>query len=97
MRDPETIAAFLRTRVYRLESLAQLAETVAGGVLPAIQPGIHFDADELGRWLTRQARGWAQLSPEQQERLAALGVMPAQAPSPAPAAAGAAKSGTGRA
>ncbi|MFD3775205.1 Helicase associated domain protein [Streptomyces sp. NPDC058612] len=74
--------------------LAQLAETEAGGLLPAIEPGVLFDGDDLGRWLTRQARDWAQLSAEQQERLTALGVQAAaQAPAPAPAAAGGATGG----
>ncbi|MFD3681493.1 Helicase associated domain protein, partial [Streptomyces sp. NPDC058613] len=78
--------------------LAQLAETEAGGLLPAIEPGVLFDGDDLGRWLTRQARDWAQLSAEQQERLTALGVQAAaQAPAPAPAAAGTAKGGSGKA
>ncbi|MFD3679163.1 Helicase associated domain protein [Streptomyces sp. NPDC058613] len=71
--------------------LAQLAETETGGVLPAIEPGVVFDGDDLGRWLTRQTRDWAQLSAEQHERLIALGVTPAQAPAPAPVAAVAAK------
>ncbi|MFD3782321.1 helicase associated domain-containing protein, partial [Streptomyces sp. NPDC058612] len=66
--------------------------------LPAIEPGVLFDGDDLGRWLTRQARDWAQLSAEQQERLTALGVQAAaQAPAPAPAAAGTAKGGSGKA
>ncbi|MFD3330876.1 Helicase associated domain protein [Streptomyces sp. NPDC058701] len=72
--------------------LAQLAETEADGRLPAIAPGVLFDGDDLGRWLTRQARDWARLSAEQQERLTALGVQAAQAPAPAPVAAAA---GTG--
>ncbi|MCY0944749.1 DEAD/DEAH box helicase [Streptomyces antarcticus] len=72
--------------------LAQLAADEPGGLLPAIQPGVHFDGDDLGRWLTRQTRTWTQLSAEQQQRLTALGVTPAPTPTPAPAAAGA---GTG--
>ncbi|MFD3762583.1 Helicase associated domain protein [Streptomyces sp. NPDC058622] len=72
--------------------LAQLAETEAGGRLPAIAPGVTFDGDDLGRWLTRQTRNWTQLSAEQQEQLTALGVQAAvQAPAPAPLAAAAAK------
>ncbi len=65
--------------------LAQLAETEAGGVLPAIEPGVLSDGDDLGRWLQRQTRDWTQLSAEQQERLTALGIRAAEAPSPAPA------------
>ncbi|MFE2527629.1 Helicase associated domain protein [Streptomyces sp. NPDC059382] len=75
--------------------LAQLAETETGGLLPAIAPGVLFDGDDLGRWLTRQTRNWAQLSAEQQERLAELGVRTAAAP--APAAAGSGVKGSGKA
>ncbi|MGW6951778.1 Helicase associated domain protein [Streptomyces xanthophaeus] len=81
--------------------LAQLAETEPGGRLPAIQPGVTFDGEDLGRWLQRQARDWAQLSAEQQERLTVLGVTPAPAPAavPAPPAGpgGEAKGGSGKA
>jgi hypothetical protein len=66
--------------------LADLVD--ADGHLPDIQPGVTFDGDDIGRWLTRQRepRTWAQLSTEQQERLTALGVTPVERPSPAPAA-----------
>ncbi|WP_026179408.1 DEAD/DEAH box helicase [Streptomyces hokutonensis] len=71
-------------RHYRV--LADLVD--ADGVLPAIQPGVLFEGDDLGKWLARQreASTWAQLSTEQQDRLSQLGVQPLQAPSPAPAA-----------
>ncbi|MBT3155627.1 Helicase associated domain protein [Streptomyces sp. CHD11] len=71
-------------RHYRV--LADLVD--ADGVLPAIQPGVLFEGDDLGKWLARQreASTWAQLSTEQQERLSHLGVTPLEAPSPAPAA-----------
>jgi hypothetical protein len=71
-------------RHYRV--LADLVD--ADGSLPAIQPGVLFEGDDLGRWLARQreASTWAQLSTEQQERLSQLGVTPLEAPSPAPAA-----------
>ncbi|MFF1519720.1 Helicase associated domain protein [Streptomyces sp. NPDC058305] len=71
-------------RHYRV--LADLVD--ADGALPHIAPGVTFDGDDIGRWLQRQreARAWAQLSAEQQERLIALGVKPLEAPSPAPAA-----------
>ncbi|WP_415925728.1 Helicase associated domain protein [Streptomyces scabiei] len=71
-------------RHYRV--LADLVD--ADGILPAIQPGVLFEGDDLGRWLARQreASTWAQLSTEQQERLSQLGVTPLEAPSPAPAA-----------
>ncbi|MFE9500211.1 Helicase associated domain protein [Streptomyces collinus] len=69
-------------RQYRV--LADLVD--ADGVLPAIDPGVQFEGDDIGRWLTRQreASTWAQLSAEQQERLTTLGVQPLEAPSPAP-------------
>ncbi|MFJ7272762.1 Helicase associated domain protein [Streptomyces sp. NPDC099050] len=73
-------------RHYRV--LADLVDTEAGGVLPAIEPGVLFDGDNLGKWLAQQKQPgtWAQLTGEQQEQLSKLGVQPAQAPSPAPAA-----------
>ncbi|MFB7225560.1 Helicase associated domain protein [Streptomyces sp. NPDC056227] len=69
--------------------LADLVDTEAGGVLPDIQPGVLFEGDDLGKWLQRQKQSgtWAQLLPEQQERLSKLGVQPTEVPSPAPAAA----------
>ncbi|MEU0663694.1 DEAD/DEAH box helicase [Streptomyces lavendulocolor] len=78
-------------RHYRV--LAHLAEDEPGGVLPDIQPGVTFDGDDLGRWLHRQKQPgtWAQLLPEQQQRLSKLGVQRDQAPPPAPEAARAAK------
>ncbi|MFE7752845.1 Helicase associated domain protein [Streptomyces sp. NPDC057428] len=79
-------------RHYRV--LADLADTEADGVVPAIEPGVLFEGDDLGKWLQRQKQPvtWAQLSGEQQERLSKLGMQPDQAPSPAPAAARATKS-----
>jgi superfamily II DNA or RNA helicase len=73
-------------RHYRI--LADLADTEAGGILPAIAPGVTFEGDDLGKWLAqqRQPSNWAQLSTEQQQRLTGLGVTPLEAPSPAPAA-----------
>ncbi|MFE9913349.1 DEAD/DEAH box helicase [Streptomyces clavifer] len=72
-------------RHYRV--LADLVD--ADGVLPAIEPGALFEGDDLGKWLERQKNPgtWAQLLPEQQERLSKLGVQPAESASPAPAAA----------
>ncbi len=60
----------------------------ADGHLPHIAPGVTFDGDDIGRWLTRQreASTWTQLSTDQQERLTALGVTPVERPAPAPAA-----------
>ncbi|MEU6709752.1 DEAD/DEAH box helicase [Streptomyces wuyuanensis] len=70
-------------RHYRV--LADLVD--ADGHLPAIEPGVLFEGDDIGRWLERQKKPgtWAQLSTEQQERLSKLGVQPDQTPSPAPA------------
>ncbi|MFE7430089.1 Helicase associated domain protein [Streptomyces sp. NPDC057545] len=81
-------------RHYRV--LADLVD--ADGSLPDIQPGVLFDGDDIGRWLTRQreASNWTQLSAEQQQRLTTLGVQPTEAPAPAPAATRATK-GLGKA
>ncbi|MFE6813570.1 Helicase associated domain protein [Streptomyces sp. NPDC057675] len=71
--------------------LADLVD--ADGILPAIEPGVVFDGDDIGRWLQRQTQPgtWKQLSEEQQQRLTGLGVQPTHAPSPAPAASRGAK------
>jgi hypothetical protein len=66
--------------------LADLAADEPHGHLPDIQPGVTFDGDDLGTWLRRQRHNWTQLSEEQQQRLSALGVTPAEQPAPAPAA-----------
>lgn len=76
-------------RHYRV--LADLAADEPGGALPAIEPGVLFEGDDLGRWIQRQASSWAELSQEQQRRLSALGMMPAERPTSGPAAKGAAK------
>jgi hypothetical protein len=52
----------------------------AGGTLTEIQPGVTYRGDDIGRWLARQARNWAHLNTEQQQRLAGLGVKPAVRP-----------------
>ncbi|MFF9336979.1 DEAD/DEAH box helicase [Streptomyces albogriseolus] len=72
-------------RHYRV--LADLVD--ADGSLPEIQPGVLFEGDDIGRWLQRQKNPgtWAQLLPEQQERLSKLGVQSTERPSPAPVAA----------
>ncbi|MGW2563853.1 helicase associated domain-containing protein [Streptomyces sp. NPDC001514] len=67
-------------RHYRV--LADLVE--ADGILPAIEPGVLFEGDDLGRWLQRQANSWTELPEEQQRRLSALGIKPAERPTPAP-------------
>lgn len=71
--------------------LADLVD--ADRILPAIEPGVLFEGDDLGKWLARQKQPgtWAQLLPEQQERLTSLGVQPGQSASPTPAATSAAK------
>ncbi|MFJ1831390.1 Helicase associated domain protein, partial [Streptomyces sp. NPDC088178] len=71
-------------RHYRV--LADLVD--ADGVLPEIQPGVLMDGDDIGKWLKQQKQPltWAKLLPEQQKRLTALGVQPAEAAPAAPAA-----------
>ncbi|MFD8809276.1 Helicase associated domain protein [Streptomyces sp. NPDC059597] len=61
--------------------LADLAADEPHGRLPDIQPGVLFEGDDLGKWLQRQRRSWAELSEEQEQRLTALGVKPLEAPS----------------
>jgi len=70
-------------RHYRV--LADLVD--ADGVLPHIKPGVVFEGDDIGTWRWRQQEPgtWAQLLPEQQERLTALGIKAAEGPPPAPA------------
>ncbi|GGT85060.1 hypothetical protein GCM10010289_00770 [Streptomyces violascens] len=76
--------------------LRDLTET--DGHLPDLAPGATFDSDDLGKWLAQQKQPatWAQLLPEQPERLTALGIKPVEAPPPTPAAMPAAK-GQGKA
>ncbi|MEV7471335.1 Helicase associated domain protein, partial [Streptomyces kronopolitis] len=76
-------------RHYRV--LADLVD--ADGHLPYIAGGVVYDGDDIGTWRWRQQEPgtWAQLLPEQQERLTALGINAPVAPSPAPAAVGTAK------
>ncbi|MFF9396987.1 helicase associated domain-containing protein [Streptomyces griseoluteus] len=71
--------------------LRSLAADEPHGILPAIAPGVQFEGDGLGKWLQRQRRSWAELSEEQQQRLTALRVKPAERPAPATAAKGTAK------
>ncbi|MFE2393514.1 Helicase associated domain protein [Streptomyces althioticus] len=70
-------------RHYRV--LAALAADEPHGVLPHIAPGVLYEGDDLGRWLQRQTREWFQLTEEQQRRLSALGVKPAERSAPASA------------
>ncbi|MFE6412518.1 Helicase associated domain protein [Streptomyces sp. NPDC057837] len=67
-------------RHYRV--LTDLASDERGGVLPDIQPGVTFHGDDIGTWRWRQQEPgtWAQLLPEQRERLAALGIKGATLP-----------------
>lgn len=71
-------------RHYRV--LADLAADEPDGRLPDIQPGVQFEGDDLGKWFQRQRRSWPELSEKQRQRLARLGVTPAEQPAPAPAA-----------
>ncbi|MEW2001131.1 Helicase associated domain protein [Streptomyces coelicoflavus] len=59
-------------RHYRV--LADLVD--ADGHLPYIAPSVTFEGDDIGTWRWRQQEPgtWAQLLPEQRERLSALGV-----------------------
>lgn len=70
-------------RHYRV--LADLVD--ADGTLPYIAPGITYDGDDIGtwRWQQQNAGVQAQLTPEQRERLAALGIPVTEPTSPAPA------------
>ncbi|MET8615884.1 DEAD/DEAH box helicase [Streptomyces misionensis] len=65
-------------RHYRV--LADLVD--ADGVLPYIAPGVTFEGDDIGTWRWRQQEPgtWAQLLPEQRERLTALGIKGASLP-----------------
>ncbi|MFE5669242.1 Helicase associated domain protein [Streptomyces niveus] len=65
-------------RHYRV--LADLVD--ADGVLPYIAPGVVYDGDDIGTWRWRQQEmgTWAQLLPEQRDRLEALGVRGAALP-----------------
>ncbi|MGW1186316.1 Helicase associated domain protein [Streptomyces drozdowiczii] len=71
-------------RHYRV--LADLVD--ADGHLPHIAPGVTFEGDNIGRWLQQQKQPatWAQLTPEQRDRLTKLGIQGPMAPSPDPAA-----------
>lgn len=76
-------------RHYRV--LADLAADEPDGVLPDIAPGVLYEGDDLGKWLQRQRRSWAELSEGQQQRLTALGVKPAERSAPVQAAKGTGK------
>ncbi|MFD5134439.1 DEAD/DEAH box helicase [Streptomyces olindensis] len=76
-------------RHYRV--LTDLAADEPDSALPHIAPGVQFEGDDLGKWLQRQRRSWAELSEEQQQRLTALGVTPAERPASAPTAKGGGK------
>ncbi|MGV9248868.1 Helicase associated domain protein [Streptomyces sp. NPDC003710] len=68
-------------RHYRI--LTDLAADEPHGRLPHIAPGVQYEGDDLGRWIQRQANAWSELSEEQQRRLSALGLTPAERPIPA--------------
>lgn len=70
-------------RHYRV--LADLVD--ADGSLPHIAPGVTFEGDDIGTWRWRQQEPgiWAQLLPEQRDRLEALGVHGATLPGAAAA------------
>ncbi|MFB9579081.1 hypothetical protein [Streptomyces yanii] len=52
----------------------------AGASLDEIMPGVTWRGVDIGRWLTRQIRDWAQLNEEEQRRLGEVGVKPAARP-----------------
>ncbi|MFE5797016.1 Helicase associated domain protein [Streptomyces sp. NPDC056503] len=64
--------------------LARLAADEPDNRLPDIAPGVIYDGDDLGAWITRQHRAWDTLTDEQRTRLTALGITPPTA-EPAPA------------
>ncbi|MDX2853081.1 Helicase associated domain protein [Streptomyces sp. PA03-3a] len=70
--------------------LRDLAETEPDHSVAGIQPGVVYEGDDLGAFIARQSRDWAQLSTEQQQRLTALGIQP----TPPSERAGAAPKGT---
>lgn len=57
--------------------LRDLAETEPDHSVAGIEPGVTFNGDDLGAFIARQTRDWAQLSDEQQQRLTTLGIRPA--------------------
>ncbi|MFD3344389.1 Helicase associated domain protein [Streptomyces anthocyanicus] len=63
------------------------------GVLGSVEPGTVVHGMDVGRWLATQRQDWALLSEGQRERLAGLGVEPAERPVPAQAGAGGAAAG----
>ncbi|MYX32682.1 MULTISPECIES: DEAD/DEAH box helicase [unclassified Streptomyces] len=64
--------------------LRDLAKTEPDHSVAGIEPGVRYEGDDLGAWLERQSKSWAQPSGEQQHRLTALGITPAERPAPAP-------------
>lgn len=67
--------------------LRDLAAEEPSGVLPFIEPGVLFEGDDLGAWIQRQQKPatWAQLTEEQRERPAGLGIASVAQLAPAPA------------
>ncbi|MFJ2477978.1 Helicase associated domain protein [Streptomyces sp. NPDC087659] len=59
-----------------------------GAAVDEITPGVTVHGADVGRWLERQRETWAELSREQRERLAALGVTAPEATAAAPKAGG---------
>ncbi|MFD7020890.1 helicase associated domain-containing protein [Streptomyces sp. NPDC059928] len=60
----------------------------AGALLTGIAPGVTWRGDDIRRWFTRQQRDFHRLNPEQQKRLAQLGVEAATTPARRPAPSG---------
>ncbi|WP_308280693.1 helicase associated domain-containing protein [Streptomyces coelicoflavus] len=70
-------------------------KTLAGedGVLGSVEPGTVVHGMDVGRWLATQRQNWALLSEGQRDRLAGMGVEPAERPVPTQAGAGGAAVG----
>ncbi|WP_121710141.1 DEAD/DEAH box helicase [Streptomyces sp. E5N91] len=58
------------------------------GRLGSVEPGTVVHGMDVGRWLATQRQDWALLSEGQRERLAGMGVEPAERPVPAQSGAG---------
>jgi hypothetical protein len=93
--DPDWNCPWPLNWQHHYRHLANLAEDEPGGTMPDIQPGVLMDGDDIGTWRWRQQEPgtWAQLLPEQRERLTALGIKGPEAPPPAPPATRATKGG----
>ncbi|MFB7091519.1 Helicase associated domain protein, partial [Streptomyces sp. NPDC056296] len=67
--------------------------TTEDGRLGPVEPGTVVHGMDVGRWLATQRQDWALLSAGQRDRLAGMGVKPAERPVPAQVEAGGATAG----